>query len=318
VEPPPPPPPTPVEAPPPPGESAAHKLLMLANGCWFGGLWTADDRDPPEAKRADFEARCKEALHTVYDSDDKAKPEQLRNCEPEIVTDVSAKIDALAKDDPTDGARREAMVKVFQATAAAQREAFVARRAAEKVKRDNDKEADKLSKDDVEAVAPLSATKDLEALLGIEDPDARAIGYVTAMDRIAIARALPKHLRVITLSGTTKALFGAPMPPEPPSDTKKPWKKGTYAKWASDAAKSAGHPVPDTAKTAREKELLAWAGVLQGVADKVKSNAEKLPEDSRFRDVSGRISTRLTGWADVDLKAAAEPPPKGPPRKPKK
>lgn len=309
-----PPPPPPIEQPPAPTESASKKLVALTQSCWFGGLWAGDERDPPEAKRADIDARCKDALHIVYDSDAKAKPEQLRACEPEVVADLAAKMDALSKDDfMSDATKREAIVNRLKAAGAAQREALLARRAADNVKHVGDREADKLTKDDADAIAPLSATKDLEALLAIDDPDARAIAYVTVMDRVAVARGAAKHLRVFAFSGTAKALFGTPIPANLPTDPKKPWKRGTYAKWAIEAAKSAGHPVPDTAKTPREKELLAWAGVLQGVADKVKANTEKLPDDSRFRDLSGRIATRLAAWADAEQKAAAPEP-----KKPKK
>ncbi|HEY8078193.1 MAG TPA: hypothetical protein VIF62_28895, partial [Labilithrix sp.] len=302
-----PPPPLQDELTPTQTEGAATKLLILANGCWFGGIWSdAEGREPPESKRADIEARCKDVLKGIYGdagADDKAKLEQLRAFDASAVGDLAAKVDSLAKDDTKDGPRREALVSVLKASAAAQREAMLARRAAEKVKRDVDKEPAKLTSEEVEAVGPVSATKDLEALLGIDDPDARAIAYITAMDRIAISRGLPKHLKIYSLAGTMKALFGTP-PPALPADVTKAPKKGTYLAYVTDVAKAAGHAVPDTAKTPKQKEALAWAGVLAGVADRIKSSADKLPEDSHFRALSQRIAQRLTFWYEAETKAA--------------
>jgi hypothetical protein len=298
------------DLPAPSTEGAAHKLVVLANGCWFGGVWSdAEGREPPEARRADIETRCKEVLRTVYGTggdEDKTKLEQLRAYDPGVASDLAAKVDSLAAGDAKDVPRREALVSVLKASAAAQHEATLARRAADRVKRDLDKEPDKLTKDEVDAVIPVSATKDFEALLALDDPDARAIAYITAMDRIAISRGLPKHLKIYALGGTTKALFGTP-PPALPADVTKAPKKGTYLAYLSEVAKAAGHPTPPTAKTPREKESMAWAGVLQGVAEKIRANAEKLQEDSRFRDVSQRIAARLTAWYEAELKAESHP-----------
>ncbi len=315
---PPPPPPPPIEEPPPPPENTATRLIIQANGCWFGGIWSdAEGREPPENKRADIEARCKEVLKTVYGDgavEDKGKLEQLRAYDPGVVGDLAAKVDTMAASDAKDSPRREQLVSVLKASAAAQHEAMLARRAADKVKRDLDKEPAKLSNEEVEAVGPVSATKDLEALLGVEDPDARAIAYITAMDRIAISRGLPKHLKIYALAGTMKALFGTP-PPALPADVTKAPKKGTYLAYVTDVAKAAGHAVPDTAKTPKQKEALAWAGVLAGVADKIKASADKLPEDSHFRALSNRIAQRLTFWYEAETKAVAEQGKKPPPKK---
>ncbi len=288
--------------PPPTSEGQAHKLFTLGNACWFGGLWSDAERDPAESRRAETEARCRDVLRAVYNSDDKGKLEQLRAYEPGVVGDLAAKVDSLAAADSKDSPRRETLVKVLNASAAAHREAMLARRAADRVKRDLDHEPEKLTKDEADAVGPVGATKDLEALLAIDDTDARAIAYVAAMDRIAISRGLPKHLKVYALAGTMHALFGAAIP-ELPADATKPLKKGTYLAYVSDVAKAAGHPVPDTAKTPREKESIAWAGVLQGVAEKIRANADKLPGDSDLRETSNRIANRLTAWYEAEQKA---------------
>jgi hypothetical protein len=287
--------------PPPAAEGQAHKLFTQTNGCWFGGIWSDAEREPPDQRRAETEARCRDVLRTVYSNDDKAKVEQLRAFDAGTIGDLSAKVDSLAAGDAKDSPRREMLVKVLNAAANAQREAMHARRAADRVKRDLDHEPDKLTKDEADAVGPASATKELEALLSIDDPDARAIGYITAMDRIAISRGLPRHLKIYALAGTTHALFGAAIP-DLPTDMTKPLKKGIYLVYISDVAKAAGHPVPETAKTPREKESVAWAGVLEGVAERIKANADKLPGGSELRDVSGRIANRLAAWYEAEKK----------------
>ncbi|NVL67823.1 hypothetical protein, partial [Escherichia coli] len=87
---------------------------------------------------------------------------------------------------------KEVYAKLVTMTAAAQREAMEARRAADRVKRDLDHEPEKLTSDEVAAVAPLQTTKELDALLAFDagdlSADAHAIGLVTAMDRIALSR----------------------------------------------------------------------------------------------------------------------------------
>jgi hypothetical protein len=300
--------------PPPTSEGQAHKLFTLANGCWFGAIWSDAEREPPESRRAETEARCREVLRTVYGNDEKTRVEQLRAYDTTTVADVAAKIDTLAASDTKDSPRREALVKLLNASAAAQREATHARRAADRVKRDLDQEPDKLTKDEVDAVGPVSATKELEALLSIDDADAKAIAYVTAMDRIALSRGLPKHLKVYALAGTMKALFGAAIP-DLPNDVTKSLKKGTYLGYVTDAAKAAGHPVPEGAKTNREKEAIAWAGVLQGVAERIRANADKLPGDSELREVSQRIANRLTAWYEAEKKVEVHDKPAAKPKK---
>src|SRR5438105_13941734 len=113
-----------------------------------------------------------------------------------------------------------------------------------------------------------------------------------------------------------KAMFGAAIP-ELPNDVTKHLKKGAYLAYVTDVAKSAGHPVPDSAKTPREKEAMAWASVLQGVADRIRANADKLPGDSELREVSQRIANRLTTWYEAEKKVEVHDSGK-PPAKPKK
>lgn len=310
--------PAPIVAPVVP-EAPAHKLVVAANACWFGGVWADAERDVPEARRGVIEARCREVLKAVYGNDDKVRLEQLRAYEATVVGDLAAKVETFAAQDPREAAHKEVYAKLVTMTAAAQREAMEARRAADRVKRDLDHEPEKLTSDEVAAVAPLQTTKELDALLAFDagdlSADAHAIGLVTAMDRIALSRGLPKHLKVYALSGTFKTLFGT-NPPDMPTDATKSLKKGNYLAYLTEAAKAAGHPVADIAKTPREKEGLAWSGALHGVADKIKANTQKLSADTDLHEVSLRIANRLTAWHEAEQKAVAAVETKDPKAKP--
>ena len=303
-------------------EAPAHKLFVEANACWFGGIWSDAERDIPEARRGAVEARCRDVLRTVYGNDDKTRLEQLRAFEGSVVGDLAAKIETIAANDPKEAPRKEMLSKLVIAVAAAQREAMEARRAADRVKRDLDHEPEKLTKDESEAVAPLLATKGLGALLapdvGDLAADARAIAFIIAMDHVALSRGLPKHLKVYALSGTLKSLFDAAPPADLPTDATKPLKKGTYLAYVTEVAKLAGHPVPETAKTLRHKEGLAWAGILEGIGQKIKTNAEKLAPDTELYAVSLRIANRLAAWYEAEKSAVMAAEAKGAPSKPKK
>ena len=64
---------------------------------------------------------------------------------------------------------------------------------------------------------------------------------------------------------------------------------------------------------------LAWSGVLQGVADKIKANAEKL-QPGDLLDTSNHIATRLTAWHTAEegvLDSAEKSPDAKTPAKPK-
>jgi hypothetical protein len=294
-------------APPAVPEAPAHKLFVEANACWFGGIWSDAERDVPEARRGVVEARCRDVLRTVYGNDDKTRLEQLRAFEGSVVGDLAAKVETIAANDPKEAPHKEMLAKLVISVAAAQREAMEARRAADRVKRDLDHEPEKLTKDESEAIAPLLATKDLAALLALDAgdlaADARAIGFIIAMDHVALSRGLPKHLKVYALSGTLKSVFDATPPADMPTDATKPLKKGTYLAYLTEVAKLAGHPVPETAKTLRHREGLAWAGILEGIGQKIKANAEKLAPDTELYAVSLRIANRLTAWYEAEKSA---------------
>lgn len=326
---PPAPPPAASAAPTPAGTTTAsnatdpHQLLVVTASCWYGGLWGDALGEPAgDARKAGTEARCNDALRRVYGAEDATHSEKLRALDVTAVDDVASKL-AASPDD----------VKALRALADAQREAMDARRAADRVKKDisGDREPEKLSSDEVGAVAPLKATKALEALakLDVKDlaRDAHALSLLTAMDRVESSRGLPKHLKIYAMEGAFALLFNAPIPPLPEDATKR-IPRGAYLAYVTDVAKAAGHPIPDSAKTPKEREALGWAGVIEGIADKMKADVGQL-KIKELDDVLARTEHRLEAEYNAEKNAAATlnappaPPigatkPNGPPAAPPK
>src|SRR5262249_40580760 len=113
----------------------AHRLLVASTGCWLGGIWAQAEGDwTVAAKRTGDEARCKEVLFQAGLKDDDLAA--LRAIDPKVTDPVAAKIEAFAKEDGFDDGRTKNLRKLFDAIIASQREAFVARRAADRVKLD--------------------------------------------------------------------------------------------------------------------------------------------------------------------------------------
>jgi hypothetical protein len=274
-------------------QEEAHKLLIRAASCWFGGLWADAMGEQDDVKKAGIETRCHDVEQRVWSADDKVHLEQLRALEQNATSDVVAAVDLATKNDSVDGPRRDALVKVAQALGDAVRETTIARRAGERVKRDLDREPDKLSKDESDAVAPMRAHAKLEALIKLDAGDltkeANALGLLCALDRVELARGLPKHLKLYAAGDTFQVVFGVTMPDVPQDGTTK-LVPGTWLKFLSDTATAAGHPVPATAKTPREKDSLAWAGMQQGFGEKLAADADGIATST---DLSKVVTTTL-------------------------
>lgn len=221
------------------------------------------------------EARCHELEQHVWGTEDKSHYEELRALGKDAVADVIAKVDEVAKNDSLDGPRRDALVKLTESFAEAEKEFTVAHRAGDRVKRDLDREPDKLNRDEVDAVGSLRAHDKLEKLLKLDvgnlSTEANALGLLCAVDRLEIARGLPKHLKFYAVADEFALLFGVTLPAVPDDATKK-LVPGTWLRFLSETAKSAGHPVSDKAKTPKERDALAWAGVQEGFSDKLKAD----------------------------------------------
>jgi hypothetical protein len=310
-----------------PEKAAAHKLLVATTGCWFGGVWgEAEGADSPDARKAASEAHCHDVARRIWGKDDKEKYEQLRAIEANAVDDAAKKIQELAANDAADSAHKDQLGKLLSAVAAAKKEEMLARRAGDRVKRDLAKEPEKLNKDEVDAIGPLKQTSALEALLKLDAGDlaseAQALGLLTAMEHLSIAKGLPRHLKIYAVSGSFKQLFNVDPPAGVTEDLTKPLKPGTWLACVSAGAKGAGHPVPDTLKTPVEKEPAAWAGVIEGLKDKVAPLADKISAETPLKDVVGRVAKKLESEANEErnaIRGAGQgkpaPAPAAPPKK---
>jgi hypothetical protein len=315
--------PTVVAPPPQPlRPEAGHNLAILASACWFGGIWGDAEGDSETTRAEASDARCHDVVRRVYGKDDDDHYRQLRALEPSVVGDIASKVESLAKEDADDAPRSQVLAQLVQAVAAAEREAMLARRAGSRVKRDLDRELDKLSADDVAAVEPLRDTRMLEALLKLQagdlTHDAHALGMLAALDRVEVARMLPRHLKLYAVGGANQVLFGLAIPDVMPDPAKPTKRRLFWLDYLVDAAKAAGHPVPDAVKIPKKREPLAWGGMLAGYADKLRADIDGLAKDTRLHNVASVVVQRLDAEYSAEVNALTGPPSKPPVKKPSK
>jgi hypothetical protein len=198
-------------------------------------------------------------------------------------------------------------VSLTAALAEALKETTDARRAGDRVKRDLDHEPDRLSADEVEAVKPLRAHAKVEALLSLQAGDlskeANALGILCTLDRVELARGLPRHLKLYAVADSFHVLFGVSVP-DAPEDGSKKLVPGAWLRFLTETARAAGHPVPDKARTPREKDALAWAGMLEGISDKLKADGAGIAATTDLSRVVITVLHRLE--AEFNAQQAAE------------
>jgi hypothetical protein len=301
-------------------QDRAHQLVTAVGACWLGGVWSDAEGIPDETRSADAERRCHELVKRLYGDDDKVHYERLRALDLAEVAAVKDTITAIARSDSIDASRAAQLASLFDATAAIERESLSARRAADRIKKDieGERTPGRLSDDVVAAVAPLSESKAfLEALeldAGDLTHEARAFAVLAAMDRMEIARGLPKHLKIYVLERPFGALFGVPSP-EVPRDAHAPLKGGAWLDYISSVAESAQHPVSPRATSLADRELLAWGGALAGLADKLRAEAAAMSDATELKSVSSAVAQRLENeYRNSQNAVLLAPEPAGPPR----
>lgn len=287
----------------------AHGLVMEATACWMGGLWSDALGESGFERYAGIERRCDALLRDV----DITAPElpkavvagvpppepqegyyPLRAVEPHIVDAIAHEVQVRAERDAAEGAGD--LVALVRAIAAAARETVQARRAADKVKDDvlGQPSAAARESDRLAATEKLRSGDALHVLLradaGAYTDEARAVGVLSALDRMEIARGLPKHLKFYVVSTPYAEVFGVEPPRVPPEE---PLKPGTWLTYVAQVAAAAGHPVPTDAHDPQNREPLAWAGVLEGFADKLRGDAAHFPSGSALGDIERRVVARL-------------------------
>jgi len=286
----------------------AERLVVSAASCWLGGLWgdaVGETDNPPfdvtgvgPARTAGIKRRCEALLLDVYGTIDPMQYRQLRAIDPLVVSDLAARVRSVADNDQIDRPRGDQLVKLVRAVADAQRENILARGAADDVKRDEEgsSTSGERATDKTIAAQALRRTEAIEALLSLDVGDlsheARAIALLCALDRLEMARKLPKHLKVYAVGGPFVPIFGV-QPPAVPDDPTAPIRSGAWPGYLVDVAGAAGHAVPAEATDALDRESLAWGGVLQAFADRIR--VEKLAVSPRtpLPSVLGRVADRL-------------------------
>lgn len=288
-------------------DGEAERLVIGAAGCWFGGLWSdalgeqPDSRAWGAARTTDsrgIERRCGAVLAHVYGTFDPMQYEQLRAIEPRVVDDLAARVKGIADADRVDAAHEAQLVRLLRGVADATRENLLARKAADDVKADEEQPSATSDRalDKALAARALRKTTAIDALLSMDAGDlaseAHALGLLCALDRLEIGRRLPKHLKVYAVGGPFVRVFGV-TPPEVPEDPTVPIRTGTWPGYLVDTSAAAGYPVPAAATEAIDRESLAWGGVLQGFADRLRSDAARVSTRTPLPDVLARVAARL-------------------------
>jgi len=276
----------------------AHRLVTAAVACWLGGVWS-DAEGVPDTKRVDdAERRCRQLVQAAYGTDDQARYEQLRAVDPVEIAELKNKVLAVAEVDTVDHARAQQLGMLLDAVANTERESMLARRAGDRVKKDveGEREPLKLTADEVAAVAPLNDARAFEALLALDvgelSPEAKGVAILYAMDHMQTAKGLTKHLKVYALARPFAVLFSAPTP-QVPTDSREPLVNGTWLTYITSVAAAAGHPVLPAAKAATDREMLAWGGAMEGLADKLRDEAQHMSGETPLKRVSEAVVRRI-------------------------
>jgi hypothetical protein len=287
-------------------------MVLAATACWMGGFWSDALGEPEPERLAGDHRRCEDLMRDA-NLPAKATYYPLRAIERGTVDDLADKVRAVAAQDAADASRAPELVTLLTSIADACREAMHARRAADKVKENIEANAplDVKTADKVAAAPVLREASALHALLYLDGPfadEARAIGLLVAIDRVEIARGLPKHLKVYAVEGVFADLFDL-APPALSGEAAAPIRSGTWLAYLGEASSRAGYPIPASARDPQEREPLAWNGMLQGLADQLRAiPAPKAssPLGAVVRGVTARIDRQ---FRDVRAEIAARPHP---------
>jgi hypothetical protein len=273
-----------------------YKLGLLATACWMGSAWSDAEGAPVGEWAARDEQRCRDLVVSIYGRFDQFRYDQLRANESRSVGDLLAKIRATES-----LALRDRTAALFRDVAAAVQEGMLARRAADRVKIDYDADAAevKLTADERTAAKVLARYGALERLVVTPDAgtaDRRVLGLLLSLDRIEMARGLPKQLKFYAVGRVLTTVFGTPPPSATalnPTATPQP---GTWLAYLSGAATLAGHPVSDSpALPQKTRETLAWTGVGVGFAERLRREASSLPNAAvpELSRIATSFATRL-------------------------
>ncbi len=286
----------------------SYDLAYLAIGCWFGPVWGDALGEPIEQREANAAQRCVQTVQQVWPRDPKGNLERLRALEPTAISQLLSRVDAQAQGVLDDHERRD-LVNLLGDVAGAQRDNMWARRATDRIRLDESKQKphDRISDDERAALDPLLKVASLTALYtlnaGRYTADARALAVLSAMDRLNISRGLPRHVEVYADEPVFSLLFGllpAAVDPDPAQETA----PHVWVEYLAKAAANAGHPVPSDAIRTADRDLLGWAGMLDGVADRLREGGAQLTD--RLQPVVSGTIRRLQAQAIGDRNRFAD------------
>jgi hypothetical protein len=303
---------------------SAHALVLRATACWMGGIWGDARGEDGTDRMAGIERRCNALLREIdltKRERDRARadrvpapaPEEayypLRAVEPHIVDGIADEVASRATKDPVEAPDAQNLVTLLRAVAAGTRETIRARRAADVVKADTvDQPVNpNYAADKAKAAAELEARAGIDALMTVDvgryTEEARAIGSLTAVDRLEIARGLPKHLKIYAVGAAFEHIFHVAAPNVSPV-AEAPIVSGIWLGYLTEVAAAAGHPVPGDAHDPQNREALAWAGVLGGFADRLRtSTAHSEGKPRELGDVENAVASRLYDEIQSDREA---------------
>jgi hypothetical protein len=257
----------------PSANGKAHALVVEAAACWLGGLWSDAVGERANHRATGIRDRCLDVVESVGDAS-KVSYYPLRAVDAETVGYLAEHVRDVAEHDEHDAPHAKELGSLLMKIADASRDSVRARRAADDVKTWYDSSATTEDRNDrkIDAAPHLRESRGLHELFAYRGPyaaDARAIALLLAIDRMEIARGLPKHLKVYAVEGALKDVFGAD-PPELSERASDPIPTGTWLGYLSAVANKAGHPVPSEYQKPEYREPFAWIGTLEGLADRLR------------------------------------------------
>lgn len=279
-------------APPPNGQG--HDLVLRSASCWLGGFWSDALGETATEREAGIRDRCVSVIRTIGESPQGAYY-AVRALDSANVDLIAQEVWRLASRDPKERPFATDLVRLLYGVADVSRETMHARSAADRVKEVFRKYTPEEERENKVFAAPelldANAFRMLLTQGGAYWEEARVLAIFHALDRMEIARGLPKHLKIYALATVNQELFGV-APPELGSDPAAPIPTGTWLAYLSRVADAAGHPVPSDAKKPDNREPLAWNGALVGFADKL-----RVTRTPALEAVALRVVTRLDDQA---------------------
>jgi len=291
----------------PPPDGPARAITLAAAGCWLGGFWSDALGESGASREAGIRARCDDVVRDAGENPGGAYY-AMRAVDATNVDLLAQRVWQISSQSAAERPYGTELVQLLHAVADAAREDMHARNAADRVKEVFAKYSVAEQRDNKVHADPelhfANAFRMLYAHGGPYAEDAKVLALFFALDRMEIARGLPKHLQLQTMRVQNEELFGI-AGPTLPEDPAAPIPSGTWLDYMTRVAEAAGHPVPAEAKSPENRALLAWNGVLLGVGDQLRT-AKAAPA---LEDVVHRVLGRLDEQAYAARAAYEAHPP---------